>query len=77
MLWLILADWLLLAPLVGPLVGRALTNCQQDEDRMVTNALRRADSEVRSATGGGDPTTCRLLDRNRQRAIGHRTRSRT
>ena len=62
MLWLILAGWLLLAPLCGLLVGKALANCQQEEDPMVDNALRRADSESRSAPGGGEPTTCRLLN---------------
>ncbi len=77
MLWLILAGWLLLALLFALLVGSALTKCQQEEDRMFDNALRRADSESHSASGGGEPSTRHLLNRNRQRATCHRTRLRT
>jgi hypothetical protein len=77
MLWLMLTAWLLLAPLVALLVGRALTVWQHNEDRMIANSLWRADSEGHGATGDRDPTPCRLRDRNRQRATRHRVRSRT
>jgi hypothetical protein len=76
-LWMMLAGWLLLASLFALLVGRALTVCQHNEDRRITNTLWRADSEGRSATGGRGSTPCRLRDRGRQRIARHRARSRT
>ena len=77
MLWWILAGWLLLAPSFALLVGKALARCQQDEDRMVADALGRTDVDTHGAPRGGEPTTCRLIDRNRRRATCRRTRSRT
>ena len=77
MLWLMLAAWLLLAPLFALLLGRALTVCQHNEDRRIANNVWRADSEGRGVTGGRQPTPCRLRDRNRQRIARHRARSRT
>ena len=77
MLWLMLTVWLLLAPLVALLVGRALTVCQRQEDRAVAEALLRADVEGRSAHCRNDPTPCRLRDRGRHRSARHRARSRT
>jgi hypothetical protein len=54
-LWLMLVGWLLLAPLLALLVGRALAVCQTNEDRTVAAALLHADWEGHSATGGRGP----------------------
>jgi hypothetical protein len=54
-LWLMLAGWLLLAPLLALLVGRALAACQHNEDRTVARALLRADLEGHRATGRREP----------------------
>jgi len=63
-LWMILAGWLFLSPLVAVLVGKALARCEQEE-RAAAEARSRAGFDGRTTDGGRIGQRCRLRGRDR------------